>query len=172
MADHLTQPVLAANEKILLQTRPHWMLLLRSVLRDVLLAGVILFVVTLLSTQAGLKPYAVYGLVLLVVPAASVGWDVLGWMRTQYMVTSKRTLQVSGDFRRQVLETPLEKVKSVTVAQTFWGNLFNFGEIEIQSTAEPYTNRLMRVPGPAMFQSTVLGAKKRLKTARAEQNHS
>jgi uncharacterized membrane protein YdbT with pleckstrin-like domain len=62
--------------------------------------------------------------------------DILVWSHHQYIVTNWRVLQISGIFNKNVIDSSLEKVNDVKMTQSFFGRIFNYGNVEILTASE------------------------------------
>ena len=53
---------------------------------------------------------------------------------TEYLVTNKRVLEKYGWISTYSDDMPLAKIENITVNYSFWGKIFNFGDVCIQGT--------------------------------------
>src|SRR3970040_80145 len=67
---------------------------------------------------------------------------VLIWWNRQYVITSRRVIQVSGTFNKRVTDSSLEKVNDVKMVQSFFGRLFDFGDLELLTASEAVIDKL------------------------------
>ena len=81
------------------------------------------------------SPFAPLGLLLLLIPLASLVSEVLAWTNHKYVVTNRRVIQIFGVFNKNVTDLSLEKVNDVKMEQSAFGRMFNFGDIEILTAA-------------------------------------
>jgi len=107
-------------------------------------------------------PPAAIAFVLVVLPLSSMARDILIWGNHQYLVTNRRVIQVSGIFNKRVVDSSLEKVNDVKMTQSFFGRMFDYGDIEILTASEIGVNQFKRIGNPVMFKTAMLNAKEKL----------
>ena len=159
MAKSYIQGLLGENERILLVTRQHWFVLFSNILLEILL-----IVLLLLGITAALVvyPLAVAGYILLLVPLGGMLRDILIWSNREYIVTNRRVVQISGVFSKDVVDSSLEKVNDVKMSQSFFGRLFDYGDVEILTASEIGVNLFKRIGDPVKFKTAMLNAKEKL----------
>ena len=164
MADKYIQSLLGDNEKMLLVTRQHWFVFFRMIMAEIL---IILILVAAAIAVAVLYPPAVLlapiiGLLLMLIPAVGMVRDVLLWYNRQYIVTNRRVIQISGVINKNVVDSSLEKVNDVKMSQSFFGRLFDYGNVEILTASELGVNQFQRIGDPVHFKTAMLNAKEKL----------
>src|SRR5574339_107647 len=161
MAKDYLEEMLAKNERILLRARKHWSILLGNIaLEIVLIIALIIAIILLLPIVA--FPVAPLGFFLVLVPLAGMLRDFLIWYNRQYIVTNRRVIQTAGVFSKDVVDSSLEKVNDVKLSQSFWGRLFDYGDIEILTASEVGANVFRSIGEPIRFKTAMLNAKERL----------
>lgn len=153
------QELLGKNESILLITRQHWFVLFSSIALEILL---IILLVVGVSALSFVYPMAMIGLVLLLVPLAGMLRDIIIWYNREYVVTNRRVIQISGVFRKDVIDSSLEKVNDVHLSQSFFGRLFDYGDVEILTASEIGVNLFRRIGDPVKFKTAMINAKEQL----------
>lgn len=156
MADTYLQSLLGQNERVLLITRQHWFVLLRAVALELILVIIIAAAVSLAALYFLLAAVA-YALALL--PAARLVYDCLIWWNRMFVVTSRRVVQVAGVVNKNVIDSSLEKVNDVKMEQSFFGRMFDYGDVEILTASELAVNRFERIADPIRFKTAMLNAK-------------
>ena len=159
MADTYVDSLMGENERILLIARQHWFVLFSNILLEILL------IVLLVAGTAALSltyPVATLGYILVLVPLIGMIRDILIWSNRQYIITNRRVIQVTGVFSKEVLDTSLEKVTDVKMTQSFFGRMFDFGDIEILTASELGVNLFRRIGAPVRFKTAMLNAKEEL----------
>jgi hypothetical protein len=86
----------------------------------------------------------------------------LAWWNRQYLVTSRRVIQVSGSFNKNVVDSSLEKVNDVKLTQSVFGRVFDYGDVEILTASELGANLFRRIENPIQFKTAMLNAKEKL----------
>jgi uncharacterized membrane protein YdbT with pleckstrin-like domain len=161
MAKDYLEEMLGENEQILLRARKHWSVLFGNIVLEIfLIAALIIAVILLLPIVA--FPVAPLGFFLVLVPLIGMVRDFLIWYNRQYIVTNRRVIQTSGVFSKDVVDSSLEKVNDVKLSQSFWGRLFDYGDIEILTASEVGANVFRSIGQPIKFKTAMLNAKERL----------
>jgi uncharacterized membrane protein YdbT with pleckstrin-like domain len=96
-----------------------------------------------------------------------MGRDYLIWGNRKFVVTTRRVIQVSGVFSKNVTDSSLEKVNDVKMEQSFLGRLLDYGDIEILTASELGANLFRRIGRPIRFKTAMLNAKAKLETEQA-----
>jgi hypothetical protein len=81
------------------------------------------------------------------------------WYYRQYVVTTRRVLQVSGVFNRTVSDTNLDKVNDVVLTQSLLGRIFGFGTVKIISGSDVGVDTFERIADPMRFKRVMLDNK-------------
>jgi hypothetical protein len=161
MAKDYLEEMLGENEQILLRARKHWSVLFGNiVLEIVLIIALVVLSLTLLPLVA--FPVMPLGFVLVLVPLVGMTRDFLIWYNRQYIVTNRRVIQTAGVFSKDVVDSSLEKVNDVKLSQSFWGRLFDYGDIEILTASEVGANVFRSIGDPVKFKTTMLNAKEQM----------
>lgn len=159
MPSKYLKSLLAESEGIQLITRQHWFVLLSAILLEIVLTVLILVGVTIALT---FSPLSAFGYVLLLLPVTRGLYDFLTWQNVQYVVTNRRVVHLAGVVNKNVTDTSLEKVNDVKMEQSFFGRLFDFGDLEILTASEQGIDRFRRIGRPIRFKTAMLNAKQRL----------
>jgi uncharacterized membrane protein YdbT with pleckstrin-like domain len=163
--DPYLNSLLGENEQIILVARQHWFVLFEKIATETILFVLILIGVTLAWTLVPvLAPFAPLGYLLLFLPIISGLGDVANWLTRKYVVTTRRVVQISGIFSKNVVDSSLEKVNDVMMQQSFLGRMFGYGDIEILTASELGVNRFRRIGEPVRFKTAMLNAKARLES--------
>src|SRR5689334_22154619 len=110
--------LLASGEQPLRREHQHWFVLVANA-RYAILAWVIAVLLLILSgaipddrgsgtTLRQIVGYVV--LVLIVGGLLSFGWQILRWQNEEFIVTSRRVLQIEGVVNKRVIDSSLEKI--------------------------------------------------------------
>ena len=159
MAKSYIQNMLGENERVLLVTRQHGFVLFSSIVAEIV---VTLIVIVAISAMTMFNPLVAFGFLLALVPLAIMTRDILVWNNHQYIVTNRRVIQISGIFNKNVVDSSLEKVNDVKMSQTFFGRLFDYGDVEILTASEIGVNLFRRIGDPVKFKTAMLNAKEKL----------
>ena len=164
MADKYIQGLMGDNEKMLLVTRQHWFVLFRTIVAEILIILIIIAVV--ITASVAYPPAAllapIIGLLLALIPAVGMVREILIWYNRQYLVTNRRVIQISGVINKNVVDSSLEKVNDVKMNQSFFGRIFDYGNVEILTASELGVNQFQRIGDPVHFKTAMLNAKEKL----------
>lgn len=159
MAKSYLESLLAQNEKILRVARQHWFMLVRAIFLEMVLLAVI---AVLLTIATAIFPLAAIGYLLLLVPLVLLARDFLKWWNRQYVITTRRVIQIAGTFNKRVTDSSLEKVNDVKMLQSFFGRMFGFGDLEILTASEAGIDKLSWLEAPIEFKTAMLDAKEKM----------
>ena len=163
MNDTYLQHMLGDKEKVILVDRQHWIVLAQAILLEIVLVIAILAAVALgLFLLA--NPLFFLGLIILIIPIISMLRDIIKWNNHKYVVTNRRLIQIFGVFNKNVTDSSLEKVNDVKMDQSFFGRIFNYGDIEILTASELGVNRFTMIGNPVRFKTAMLNAKVQLES--------
>lgn len=151
--------MLGENERILLVTRQHWFVLFRAILLEIVVAFVVIVAIIIATINF---PLSAFAFLLVLVPLLSMLHDILVWMNRQYIVTNRRVVQFSGIINKNVVDSSLEKVNDVKMTQSFFGRIFDYGDVEIMTASELGVNLFKRIGDPVRFKTAMLNAKEKL----------
>jgi len=160
MANNYIQDLLGENERILLVTRQHWFVLFSSILLEIILTLVL--IAGVIAAIAAFAPIAAIGFVLVLVPLGGMLRDILIWYNREYIVSNRRVIQISGVFSKNVVDSSLEKVNDVKMSQSFFGRMFDYGDVEIMTASEIGVNLFQRIGNPVRFKTAMLNAKENM----------
>jgi uncharacterized membrane protein YdbT with pleckstrin-like domain len=161
MAKNYIQNMLGENERIVLTTRQHWFVLFSAILAEIVVA-LIVIAVTIATMAFTLNPAMAFAFFLLLIPLGIMLRDILVWYNRQYIVTNRRVIQIFGIFDKSVVDSSLEKVNDVKMVQSFFGRLFDYGDVEILTASEMGVNLFQRIGDPVKFKTAMLNAKEKL----------
>ena len=155
--------VLAHDETVLVVVRQHGLFLWTKIIGAVLFAAAIIAAVWALQYYTTPdRPELVYGYPLALLALPVIWWRVLVWQNHQYVVTSRRVMQISGVFTKEVIDSLLEKVNDLKTDQTLLGRILGYGDMEILTASEAGANDFRRIAHPLDFKRAILDAKEML----------
>jgi len=159
MAKSYIQSMLGENERVLLVTRQHWFVLFSAIVAEIVIT---LVIIAGASAATIYFPPAAFGFILVLLPILSAVRDILTWNNHEYLVTNRRVIQISGIFNKNVVDSSLEKVNDVKMNQSFFGRMFDYGDVEILTASEIGVNLFKRIGDPVKFKTAMLNAKEKL----------
>jgi uncharacterized membrane protein YdbT with pleckstrin-like domain len=164
------ETLIGKNEKIIIKTRRHWMVMAGSIVSNLFFALIIIVIgVGLTITPLGLL--GAFALVLLIIPAALFIRDYLNWWNEEYLITNRRVIQAEGTVNKHVIDSSLEKVNDVVLDQSFLGRMLDYGDVEILTASEIGVNKLHTIAHPVKFKTEMLNQKEALGSDEHFGNH-
>ncbi len=148
--------MLGDNEVVMLQARRHWFSLFRMIFVELLL---ILFALLVIGFATVSKAVGAWAYLLVLIPVASFIHDVLVHWNHVYVITNRRVIQFSGLINKRVIDSSIEKVNDIRMEQTFFGRIFDYGDIEILTANEIGENKFKMIAKPIFFKTTLLNAR-------------
>jgi hypothetical protein len=157
--------LLADGERIALRGRQHilapiidgriaWAILIASVVL-VLLSGQ-------LQRGIGRDIFGWIGLALLLGSLVWIGFVFLRWYSTEYLVTNRRVVNVTGILNKRSADSSLEKINDAVLEQSILGRMFGFGDLDILTANEESVDRYRLLGQAQTFKKTMLDQKHRL----------
>ena len=122
-------------ERVLVEARPHGMLLARPLSRAFVLGALGVGFVALGW------PLLAAGATLLAVAAVLAIRAVWRWEWTRLVVTTEMLLFMRGALRRKVAEIRIARLSSIEVEQGLVGRLFGYGTLVVDDIEIPYVAR-------------------------------
>ena len=143
---------LQEGEQILFRARPS---------RVPLLPPLTLAAVALLAGLVGWNQSGQQGWVLAlggVVVAAALIWALARYVElaaNQYVLTDRRLLRLHGIVSQSSMDSYLDKINNVEHHQSFWGRIFGFGDVEVDTAAESGAEVFPRIAQPLAFKRAI-----------------
>lgn len=130
MSNYLERKVLSDNEQILLEVKKNPLSLIGKWLGFVVWVVVICLASGWLTQFLGDLAPAI--MVVVIFPLISAIKESIKFANIEYVVTNKRVMEKYGWLNTHTDEMPLNKVENITVTVSFWGRIFNYGNVYIQ----------------------------------------
>lgn len=139
------QKNLAPNERVLLVLHPSaWRYVLHYLL------GLILLGLSIVLPVFEAKVVAAISGIL------SIAYTEIRRRRIAYVVTTHRIMKEAHLFSRRSSTLPMNRITDVHLDQSFFGRLFNFGDLFINTAGEGGFELVMeRIPGPGDVKATI-----------------
>jgi len=128
--------LLADDESIVYELRPHWRALISPVIVFLLTLGVGTYLLAKLSDNEGSVGTAGRWLVAVGMVVALVVWVVrpfVYWYSTQYVLTDHRIIVRTGIVARKGRDMPLSRVNDVSFSHSFIERFLNCGTLQVES---------------------------------------
>jgi uncharacterized membrane protein YdbT with pleckstrin-like domain len=133
---------LLRDEKIIIETKPHWLTLVGPFL--LMIIGSIIGIVI-----------GNYGLLLVLIFVGYFIYKIFQRNNNLWAVTNLRVIDEYGVFSNNTKESPLDKIINVSYLQSFWGKIFGYGNVQIQTAAEIGSTNYFAVENPKELKDTI-----------------
>jgi hypothetical protein len=155
--------LLTAGEKILVRGRQHWLALVLDS-RLAVLFWAVAIVAIVLRIWLNLRDSAsdIVNLVTLVAVVGGlviVGFRWWDWKNTEYVVTNRRLLNVSGILNKRSADSSLEKINDAILHVNVVGRLLGYGDLKILTAADAAIDRYRMLNRATEFKKAMMSAK-------------
>ena len=148
---------LRPEERELFLTRKHWIVLLRPS-AIFLLVGVLTFLLYTADVGNKLTAFKQPAIIVTLFTMAYVIYCYYERKFNIWVVTNMRVIDEWGVFSHNAKESPLDKINNVSHKQSIIGQIFNFGDVEIQTAAEQGATVLEFVSSPKKLHEAIVSA--------------
>jgi uncharacterized membrane protein YdbT with pleckstrin-like domain len=153
--------LLATNEEIKYEAHQHpFVFFSRIAFETIVLAvllGAVYFVALTNWPSRDILTWSL-GLISVLVLGSAV-FDFLRWRNERFLLTDRRVIHLRGVINKSTIDSSLDKINDVQTRQTFFGRMFNYGDLEIQTASEDGSNYLPQIRSPLDFKRAMLNAK-------------
>jgi hypothetical protein len=161
--------LLTEGEVIVLRTRQHWLALIGRARAGValFLGGLLLlFLIAYFNVAPGTLRDILSGVALIMLALGVIVflYRLWIWWAQDYIITNRRLLKVTGVLNKRSGDSSLEKINDAVLAQSMFGRIFNYGDLEILTAAEQAVDRYHMLNNPKQFKKTMLTQKHNLET--------
>jgi len=157
--------MLAAGEQPIRRDHQHWFVLVADSRYGIaaIVGAVVLVILSSNVGPGGFRDLLGYLVLALVIGGlAYIGWQILRWMNEEYVVTTRRVLQLEGVINKRVLDSSLEKINDAVLTQSLFGRIFGFGDLDILTASETGISRLRMLRQADDFKRAMLESKHEL----------
>jgi hypothetical protein len=166
---NFTASLLSDGERIIVERRQHWLVLVdRSKLAILgLVVALLIFIFRgNLGTDGiggGLNFILGWVVLALVVYAVVVFvYQYLHWVNDAFIVTSRRVIQIQGILNKKALDSSLEKINDAVLTENVFGRMFGFGDLEILTASDSGIDRMHMLVDASGFKREMTEAKHEL----------
>lgn len=150
---------LQQGENLLVFRRRHFIVLLRKLAVSAVLFGLLFVAMALLASMGWTQRWQTSLVAILtLLISGHLAWNVLDYLNDYILVTNQRVVHQEkvlfmAEWRKAA---SLEQVRNVDVETTFFGRLFNYGKIKVQTAATEGAIVFDDVPSPHSLKQIVL----------------
>ena len=150
--------LLADDESIVYELKPHWRALITPVIVFLVTLGVGVYILAKLTTwdSSAKTPIAWFVLILMVI--ALITWVVrpfVYWYSTQYVLTDHRIIVRTGIVARKGRDMPLSRVNDVSFSHSFIERFLNCGTLQVESAGTQGQLVITSVPNVEQIQRDI-----------------
>jgi len=87
-------------------------------------------------------------------------WTALRYVNQEYVLTNRRVIQVEGVLNRKSTDSSLEKINDAVLTQSFFGRMFDFGDLTVLTASESGIDAMHMIRRPIAFKKAMLDAKR------------
>ncbi len=147
--------LLAENERLILDLRPHWISLVLPVGATVLIvAAVVAALAYIPASWPNWVAWAAIGvgaILLLTYPFRFF----IDWVTSHFVVTSDRLIHREGWFAKRSMEIPLENINDVRFNQSVFERVIKAGDLTIESAGEFGQQNFTDIRDPEQVQKVI-----------------
>jgi PH (Pleckstrin Homology) domain-containing protein/putative oligomerization/nucleic acid binding protein len=99
-------------------------------------------------------------LILFIGGLAVFAWTALRYVNQEYALTNRRVIQVEGVLNRKSTDSSLEKINDAVLSQSFFGRMFDFGDLTVLTASESGIDAMHMIRRPIAFKKAMLDAKR------------
>ncbi len=161
-----TDTLLASGERILRRSRQHWFVMVWSARWAVaaVIVAVALLILRLAISGSGpiLDILGYVTLVLFVVGLAVIAWGWIQYQNHEFVITSRRIIDVSGVVNKKASDSSLEMINDAVLTESVFGRMFGFGDLEVLTASEVGVEKLRMLKDAKSFKKAMIEAKHEL----------
>jgi len=154
------------SEDVFLVTHHHWLTMAKPILM-VLITGLSTYLMYALSEEMNTFFYVWVGLVGFAIAFLYAAYKWYDWSVNIWAVTNYRVIEEEGVFSILAKESPLDKINNISYQQSFFGRMWGYGDVEIQTAAGEGMTIHRFIDDPKQLKDTINEAKDRLLIAKA-----
>jgi uncharacterized membrane protein YdbT with pleckstrin-like domain len=160
--------LLTQGERIIHRGRQHWLALVLDSRLAILFWGVAI-IALILRFVLGLRDTASEVLNLVALLAVVGGLIIVAfrwwvWHNTEYVITNRRLLNVSGILNKRSADSSLEKINDAILHVNVVGRILGYGDLKILTAADAAIDRYRMLDEATQFKKTMMSAKHALQT--------
>lgn len=135
--------LMARGERVVIHKHPHWKVLVIPVLLFILVIAAAAAFATWVSkweSDSGFTTHTWWYVVDAVIAVVLLVWlvlvPVLRWRTEHFILTTQHVFFRTGILHRRQHQIPLSRVQNVETIVSFWGRIFGYGTLIVDSAAD------------------------------------
>lgn len=157
---------LRSSEEVYMITHHHWLTMAKPI-SFVLIMGLTTYLMFSLAEEMNTFFYVWISLVGFAITFLYATYKWYDWSVNIWAVTNYRVIEEAGVFSILAKESPLDKINNISYQQSFFGRMFGYGDVEIQTAAGEGMTVHRFIHNPKELKDTINEAKDRLLIAKA-----
>lgn len=117
---------LLPEEKVIYRSHPHWIVVFRSLVGLILMAGFLM-----MGARHTLLIISLFSLL----GFAAFLSGLIVYYSSEFGITNKRVIMKSGFIGRYAFENSLDRIEGVEISQSIMGRIFDYGSIRIRGVS-------------------------------------
>ncbi len=147
--------LLAENEQLILDLRPHWISLVLPIGATVLIVGAVVAALAYTpDSWPNWVPWAAVGVGVILLLAYPFRFFI-DWITSHFVVTSDRLIHREGWFAKRSMEIPLENINDVRFNQSVFERIIKAGDLTIESAGEFGQQNFTDIRDPEQVQKVI-----------------
>lgn len=147
--------LLAENEELILDLRPHWISLVLPIGATVLIVGAVGAALAFIAASwPSWVSWAAIALGVVLLLAYPVRFFI-DWITSHFVVTTDRLIHREGWFAKRSMEIPLENINDVRFNQSVFERLIKAGDLTIESAGEFGQQNFTDIRDPEQVQKVI-----------------
>jgi hypothetical protein len=171
VAQDYVKGLLSTGEVVLIDTRQHWMALVRFALKPILLMGLVVLLILVnqwLDFGDGILGILneLIHIILVVAIMVSVVWlpvDVVRWRSRHFVLTNRRAMRLDGMFRKRSFDSSLEQINDISFTQSVLGRSMGYADLTILTASGAANESYEQLMDGLQFKKAVLDAKEAIR---------
>ena len=139
---------LMPGEKLIVLAHQHYLVLLKPILVNAAVLVVLGFL-SIVSNKLWILLFYIF-------PLGFLLWEIAVRHNREFVLTDHRVVKQEGVFSTSSFDASLDKVNNVFHGQTFWGRLFNYGDVGLETASEQGTTVFQTVAHPVDFKNRIV----------------
>ena len=166
---NFTASLLSSGERIVIERRQHWIVLLDHA-KLAILGLVVALLILIFRGNLGSDGFGEGSTACSAgsswpsscTPWSSSSTSTCAGSTKAFIVTNRRVIQIGGILNKKALDSSLEKINDAVLSESIFGRAFGFGDLEILTASESGIERMHMLVDAAGFKRAISDAKHEL----------